>query len=86
MPASSEGGSNLEMMVDPRPQQTSDGGIVFIAHESAGDDALFKLTRGKLKRLLRTGERLSDGRTVSRISFGSVIPESTGEPVPSALP
>src|SRR5260370_13476316 len=78
LPTSSEGGSNLEMIVDPRPQQSADGGIVFLAHESAGDDALFKLTRGKLKRLLRSGERLSDGRTVSRISFGSVIPESTG--------
>jgi len=29
LPTSSEGGSALEMVADPRPQQTSDGGIVF---------------------------------------------------------
>jgi hypothetical protein len=78
VPRSSEGGSYLDMIADPRPQQTSDGGIAFLAHESAGDDALFKLAHGKLKRLVRTGERLSDGRTVHVIAFGSVRPESQG--------
>src|SRR3981081_339643 len=82
LPASLEDGSSLEMKADPRPQQTSDGGIVFLAHESSPespeDDALFKLTHGKLKRIVRTGERLSDGRTVHLISFGSVRPESQG--------
>ena len=78
LPTASEGGSNLDMIVDPRPQQTSDGGIVFLAHESSGHDALFKLTHGKLKRLLRTGERLSDGRMLHLITFGSLIPESQG--------
>jgi hypothetical protein len=79
LPTSTEGGSDLDMMADPRPQQTSDGGIVFLAHESAGDDALFKLAHGKLKRLARTGERLPDGRTVHVITFGSVRPTSQGE-------
>ncbi len=78
LPTSSEGGSALEMVADPRPQQTSDGGIVFVAHEAAGDDALFKLAHGKLKRLVRTGERLPDGRMVRVITFGSVRPESQG--------
>jgi hypothetical protein len=89
LPASFEGGSTtLEMKADPRPQQTSDGGIVFLAHESSReaaqehgtpeDDALFKLTHGELKRLVRTGERLADGRTIHLISFGSVRPESQG--------
>jgi hypothetical protein len=79
LPSSIEGGSDLDMTADPRPQQTSDGGIVFLAHESAGDDALFKLAHGKLKRLARTGERLPDGRTVHVITFGSVRPTSQGE-------
>jgi hypothetical protein len=78
VPTSSEGGSALDMEADPRPQQTSEGGIVFLAHESSGDDALFKLTHGKLKRLVRTGDRLPDGRTVRVITFGSVRPESQG--------
>lgn len=78
LPTSFEGGSALEMKADPRPQQTSDGGIVFLAHESSDDDALFKLAHGKLKRLVRTGEKLSDGRTVHLIAFGSVRPESQG--------
>jgi hypothetical protein len=78
VPTSSEGGSALDMMADPRPQQTSEGGIVFPAHESSGDDALFKLTHGKLKRLVRTGDRLPDGRTLRVITFGSVRPESQG--------
>jgi hypothetical protein len=78
LPTSPEGGSALDMMADPRPQQTSEGGIVFTAHESSGDDALFKLAHGKLKRLVRTGERLPDARTVRVITFGSVRPESQG--------
>jgi hypothetical protein len=82
LPTSFDGDESLEMKADPRPQQTSDGGIVFLAHESSqgssGDDALFKLSRGKLKRLVRTGERLSDGRTIHLIAFGSVRPESQG--------
>src|ERR1700723_4196386 len=40
LPTSSDGGSALDMRADPRPQQTSDGGIVFVAHESSGDDGL----------------------------------------------
>ena len=79
LPTSIEGGSDLDMTADPRPQQTTDGGIVFLAHESSGDDALFKLAHGKLKRLARTGERLPDGRTVHVITFGSVRPTSQGE-------
>ena len=79
LPTSTEGGSSLDMTADPRPQQTSDGGIIFLAHEVAGDDALFKLAHGKLKRLARTGERLPDGRTVHVITFGSVRPTSQGE-------
>jgi hypothetical protein len=79
LPTSIEGGSDLDMTADPRPQQTSDGGIIFLAHEVAGDDALFKLAHGKLKRLARTGERLPDGRTVHVITFGSVRPTSQGE-------
>lgn len=78
LPTSSEGGSDLDMMADPRPQRTSEGGIVFVAHESSGDDALFKLAHGKLRTLVRTGERLSDGRMVRVITFGSVRPESEG--------
>jgi hypothetical protein len=78
LPTSSEGGSDLDMRVDPRPRQTSDGGIVFVTHEFSGDDALFKLTHGNLKRLVRTGERLPDGRMVRLIAFGSVRPESRG--------
>ena len=78
LPTSAEGGSALDMMADPRPQQTSEGGIVFTAHESSGDDALFKLAHGKLKRLVRTGERLPDARTVRVITFGSIRPESQG--------
>ena len=82
LPTSFDGDESLDMKADPRPQQTSDGGIVFLAHESSqgssGDDALFKLSHGKLKRLVRTGERLSDGRTIHLIAFGSVRPESQG--------
>ena len=87
LPDSFEGGSTLEMRADPRPQQTSDGGIIFLAHESShdssdhppsDDDALFKVSHGKLQRLVRTGERLSDGRTIHLIAFGSVRPESQG--------
>ena len=78
LPTTFDGDASLEMKADPRPQQTSDGGIVFLAHESSDDDALFKLTHGKLKRLVRTGERLSDGRTIHLIAFGSVRPESQG--------
>jgi hypothetical protein len=87
LPDSFEDGSTLEMRADPRPQQTSDGGIIFLAHESSqessdhpssGDDALFKVSHGKLHRLVRTGERLSDGRTIHLIAFGSVRPESQG--------
>jgi hypothetical protein len=77
-PTPSEGGPALDMVADPRPQQTSDGGIVFVAHEFSGDDGLFKLAHGKLTRLVRTGERLPDGRMVRVISFGSVRPESQG--------
>jgi hypothetical protein len=77
-PTYSEGGSALDMVVDPRPQRTSDGGIVFLAHESSGDDGLFRLAHGKLRRLVRTGERLPDGRMVRVITFGSVRPESQG--------
>jgi hypothetical protein len=78
LPTSSEGGLDLEMVADPRPQQTAEGGIVFTAHESSGDDGLFELAHGKLKRLVRTGERLSDGHMVKVITFGSVRPESQG--------
>src|SRR5260221_10777545 len=78
LPTSSEGGSDLDMRADPRPRQSSDGGVVFLAHESSGDDALLKLTQGKLTRLVRTGERLSDGRMVRLITFGSVQPENQG--------
>jgi hypothetical protein len=82
LPNSFEDGSSLEMKADPRPQQTADGGIIFLAHESSqessGDDALFKIANGKLNRLVRTGERLSDGRTIHLIAFGSVRPESQG--------
>jgi hypothetical protein len=78
LPTWSDAGSDLDMRVDPFPQQTSDGGIVFVTHEFSGDDALFKLTRGNLKRLVRTGERLPDGRMIRVITFGSVRPESQG--------
>jgi hypothetical protein len=78
LPTSSEGGSDLDMMADPSPQPTSDGGIVFVAHESSGDDALFELVHGKLRWLVRTGERLPDGRMVRVITFGSVRPERQG--------
>src|SRR6266404_2948933 len=87
LPDSFEDGSSLEMKADPRPQQTADGGIIFLAHESSpessghqpsDDDALFKIAHGKLQRLVRTGERLSDGRTVHLIAFGSIRPESQG--------
>ena len=82
LPNSFEDDSSLEMKADPRPQQTADGGIIFLAHESSqessGDDALFKIANGKLNRLVRTGERLSDGRTIHLIAFGSVRPESQG--------
>ena len=78
LPTSSEDGSALDLMADPHPQQTAEGGIVFVAHESSGDDGLFELAHGKLKRLVRTGERLSDGRTVHVITFGSVRPDSHG--------
>src|SRR4029077_11376666 len=92
LPDSFEEGSPLEMRADPRPQLTSDGGIIFLAHESSQessghqpsdhqaseDDALFKVAHGKLQRLVRTGERLSDGRTIHLIAFGSVRPESQG--------
>jgi hypothetical protein len=78
-PTCSEGGPALDMVADPRPQQTSDGGMVFLAHEASGDDGLFKLAHGKLKRLVRTGERLPDGRMVRVITFGSVRPESQGD-------
>src|ERR1700722_4302862 len=78
LPTSSEGGSDLDMVADPRPQWTAEGGIVFTAHESSGSDGLFKLANGKLKRLVRTGERLSDGRMVRVITFGSVRPECQG--------
>jgi hypothetical protein len=79
LPTSSEGGSDLDMMADPHPQQTAEGGIVFVAHEFSGDDALFELAHGKLKRLVRTGERLSDGRMVRVITFGSVRPGGQGD-------
>jgi len=79
LPAASEGGSDLEMMADPRPQQTAEGGIVFTAHESSGSDGLFELAHGKLRRLVRTGQRLADGRTVHVITFGSVRPERQGD-------
>ncbi|HYR78713.1 MAG TPA: hypothetical protein VEO55_01840, partial [Candidatus Dormibacteraeota bacterium] len=49
LPTTFDGDASLEMKADPRPQQTSDGGVVFLAHESSDDDALFKLTHGKLK-------------------------------------
>ena len=78
LPTCSEDGAALDLIVDPRPQQTAEGGIVFVAHESSGDDGLFELADGKLKRLVRTGERLSDGRTVHVITFGSVRPDSQG--------
>lgn len=78
LPTSSEGGSDLDIVADPRPQQTAAGGIVFQAHDSSGGDGLFELAHGKLKRLVRTGERLSDGRLVRVITFGSVRPESQG--------
>jgi hypothetical protein len=66
------------MTADPRPQQTAEGRIVFLAHESSGDDGLFELAHGKLKPLVRTGQRLSDGRIVRVITFGSARPESQG--------
>jgi hypothetical protein len=78
LPTCSDDGAALDLIVDPRPQQTAEGGIVFVAHESSGDDGLFELAHGKLKRLVRTGERLSDGRTVHVITFGSVRPDSQG--------
>jgi hypothetical protein len=78
IPTSAEGGSDLDMLADPRPQQAADGGILFQAHEAAGDDALFKLLHGKLTRPARTGERLSDGRIIRVISFGSARAESQG--------
>ena len=78
LPTSSEGGSDLDMRVDPGPRETSDGGIVFMSHEFSGDDAVLKLTAGKLKRLVRTGQRLPGGRTIRLIAFGSVRPESQG--------
>ena len=71
VPTSDEGISDLDMRTDPRPQQTSDSGIVFQAHEVAGDDSLFKLFHGKLTRLVQTGERLSDRRKIRVITFGS---------------
>jgi hypothetical protein len=49
-----------------------------MAHESSGDDGLFKLAHGKLTRLVRTGERLPDGRIVRVITFGSVRAETNG--------
>ena len=75
---SSDADSALDMKADPRPQQTSDGAIVFLSHESSGDDGLFRLAHGKLKRLARTGERLPDGRMIRVITFGNVRPESQG--------
>jgi hypothetical protein len=78
LPTPSDGGSDLDIVADPRPQQTAAGGIVFQAHDSSGGDGLFELSHGQLKRLVRTGERLSDGRMVRVITFGSVRPESQG--------
>jgi hypothetical protein len=63
-----------EMMADPRPVSTPDGALIFAAHDSSEGDAVFKLLDGKLSRLLRTADRLRDGRIVRSIGFGSVQP------------
>ncbi|MGO9602571.1 MAG: hypothetical protein ACLQAT_04045 [Candidatus Binataceae bacterium] len=67
-------GCTPRLRVDPYPIATGRGDIAFMAPRQEGGDALFLYRAGRLDCLLRTGDRLSDGREVAGLSFGSVEP------------
>ena len=84
IPAASEAGGSPVMRIDPRPVRAGDGSVIFSTEMSGGGDAVFKVSAGKLVRLVRTGERLDDGRIVRKIVFGTLQPAGQGEVALSA--
>jgi hypothetical protein len=59
------------LKVDPYPIATASGAIAFMAPAKEGGDALFLYRAGHVECLLRTGDRLHDGRRVAGLSFGT---------------
>jgi hypothetical protein len=72
MPLELSRGCTPQIKVDPYPVATADGAIAFVAQRREGGEALFLYRSGRLDCLLRTGDRLRDGRVVARLSFGTV--------------
>jgi hypothetical protein len=73
LPAAAQDGDTPVMRVDPRPVPAGDGSVIF-STEIAGGDAVFRISAGRLTRLVRTGARLDDGRIIRKIVFGTVQP------------
>ncbi len=72
MPLALSGRCTPSLKVDPYPIATADGGLAFVAPRREGGDALFLYRGGHVDCLLRTGDRLPDGREVAGLSFGTV--------------
>lgn len=72
------------MRIDPRPIVAADGSVLFSTEVVGGGDAVFRISDGKLIRILRTGARLADGRVVRKVIFGTVQPLAQGEVALSA--
>jgi len=67
-----------DMRFDPRPVASSDGAVIFAAHQSKGD-AVFRLLDGRLSSVLRTGDATRDGRAIRSLTFGTVATGSRGQ-------
>jgi len=65
------GGCTPRLAVDPYPVATREGAIAFFAPRKEGGDALFLFKDGRLDCLVRTGDRLADGREIARLAFGT---------------
>ena len=70
---------NPVLNVDPEPALDSDGGLIFVARDTSGGEAIFRAFNGELSRLVGTGDRTADGRRLVHIGFGSVDNWAPGE-------
>jgi hypothetical protein len=65
--------------VDPEPALDSQGGLIFVARDTSGGEAIFRAFNGELSRLTGTGDTTADGRRLIHIAFGSVSSWAPGE-------
>lgn len=65
--------------VDPEPALDSDGGLIFVARDTKGGEAIYRALNGELSRLVGSGDKTVDGRRLIHIAFGSVNNSAPGE-------